>query len=468
MDGSVLSNLSGLSNGAVLASASQTPWQYNRSYNQGAVDWSHSFQDAKWDTTVQLESPQSDYRADRNTATALAGVSTTDTSSYNENRSERGLIAKTKLAIAAGESVWTVGGDFESRKLDVGSASTLAGVTAPLNLDASTRRTALWGQHEMTVESIKTAMTFGLRAQDFGADVVAADTSTNFNNLAWQPSINTRTALSEDTQYRFNVAQISRNPRVWELAPLTQPNLSTNSPTAPDFRGNPGLRPQSTIALDTGIDRRLATGGDGGINLFVRQQSDVIQRRLFLVGTRWTEQPDNIGSALVWGVETEIRTNLAWAGLGRDWTLSANANLLNSRINSGPLGVQRLPGQARYLANLNIAKPLRTSGGWYGGGTLALTGSSDSNFASSPSDSNSAGSPNVLTTGGERAHAQLDLYIGSVVPTLGFWRLNVYDITDFRQDRTRVVTDTLAGTVTAERSVRRLTPRLFLTLGTRF
>ena len=106
------------------------------------------------------------------------------------------------------------------------------------------------------------------------------------------------------------------------------------------------------------------------------------------------------------------------------------------------------------LANLNIAKPLRTSGGWYGGGTLA-----DSNFASTP---------NVLTTGGERAHAQLDLYIGSVVPSLGLWRLNVYNVTDFRQDRTRVVTDTLTGTVTTEHSERRLTPRLFLTLGTRF
>jgi outer membrane receptor for ferrienterochelin and colicins len=459
-DGNVLSNLNGLSNGSALASSTQNPWRYNRSLSQGAVDWSHSFKDAKWDTTVQLDYPQSDYRFDRNTATTLAGVATTQTSAYNEDRTEHGLIGKTKLAIAAGESISTVGGEFESRKLDVGSASTQAGVTTPLNLDASTRRTALWGQDEVTIESIKTALTVGLRAQNFSTDVAAAGASTKFDNLSWQPSINTRTALSEDTQYRFNIARISRDPRVWELAPLTQPSFTSNSPTAPDFRGNPGLRPESTISLDTGIDRRLAIGGQAGINLFVRQQSDVIRRRLFLVGTRWTEQPDNIGRALVWGVETDIRTNLTWAGLARDWTLSANASLLNSRLNdNGMLGGQRLPGQARYLANLNIAKPLRVSGGWYGGGTLALTGSSDSNFASTP---------NVSTTGGERAHAQLDMYIGSVVPTLGFWRLNVYNITDFRRDRRRVVTDTLTGTVTTEHSEQRLTPRWFLTLGTRF
>ncbi|MBE0621714.1 MAG: TonB-dependent receptor [Burkholderiales bacterium] len=458
-DGSVLSNLNGLSNGATVASATQNPWRYNRSHSQGAVDWSHSFKDAKWDTTLQLDYPQSDYRFDRNTETTLAGVATTRTSAYNEDRAERGLIGKTKLAIAAGESVWTMGGEFESRKLDLGSASTQAGVTTPLDLDASTRRTVLWGQDELTIESIKTALTVGLRAQDFSTDVAAAGASTRFDKLSWQPSINTRTALSEDTQYRFNIARISRNPRVWELAPLTEPSFTSNSPTAPDFRGNPDLRPESTITLDTGIERRLAIGGQAGINLFVRQQSDVIRRRLFLVGTRWTEQPDNIGSALVWGVETDIRTNLKWAGLGRDWTLSANVNLLNSRLNGDTLGGERIPGQARYLANLNIAKPLRVSGGWYGGGTLALTGSSDSNFASTP---------NVLTTGGERAHAQLDMYIGSVVPTLGFWRLNVYNITDFRSDRTRVVTDTLTGTVTTEHSERWLTPRWFLTLGTRF
>jgi len=458
-DGRVLSSLSGLSNGAALASTSKSPWQYNRSHSQGAFDWSHSFQDAKWDSTLQLERPQRDYRTARNTATTLAGIGSAQTADYNETRSERAWIGKAKVAVAADESVWTLGGEFELRKLDVGSASTLAGVSTPLSLDASTRRAVLWGQQEMTLETIKTAMTLGVRAQEFSTEVASAGASTRFDKLGWQPSINTRTALSENTQYRFNLAHISRNPRLWELAPLTHPSLSTNSPTATDFRGNPNLRPQSTLTLDTGIERRLAIGGQAGINVFVREQNDVIRRRLFLVGTRWTEQPDNIGSALIWGIETDIRTNLAWAGLGSDWTLSANANLLNSRLDSGPLGNQRLPGQARYLANLNIAKPMRTSGGWYGGGTLALTGSSDSNFA---------GTPNEFTMGGERAHAQLDLYIGSVIPKFGFWRLNLYNVTDYRQERTRVVTDTLSGTVTSEYSARQLSPRVFLTVGTRF
>ena len=457
-DGRVSSSAAGLSNGVPLASASHNPWRFERSFNQGGIDWSHSFKDAKLESTLQLERSRNDYRADRSLSQTLGGVASAQSSNYDEDRAERGLIAKTKLEIGFGEALWSLGGDFEARKLEVGSSSTIAGVATPLDLNASTRRTALWTQLEKPFEAIRTAMTLGLRAQDFSTDVTAAGVATNYQNLAWQPSLNTRTALTDDTQVRFNLARISRNPRIWELARTTQPNLSTNSPNAPDFRGNPNLRPESTVTFDTGFEHRLAAGGQAGINLFVRDQSNVIRRRLLLVGTRWVEQPDNIGEARVWGLETDIRTNLAWAGLSRDWTLSAHATLLNSRLTGGTASGQRIPGQARYLANLNIAKPLRQSGGWYGGGTLALTGAADLNTPSA------AG---VVAAGRERSHAQLDLFVGSVIPSLGFWRLNLYNVTDYRQERSRVVTDTLAGTVFSEHSVRQLTPRWFLTLGTR-
>ncbi len=456
-DGRVLSNTTGLSGGAPLAGNSQNPWRYERSFYQGAVDWSHSFRQGKWDNTLQLERSDSDYRADRSGVSTLGGVTTATGSVYNENRAERGLIGKSKLDLWLGESVLSFGGDLELRKLDTGSE--LIGGGAPLSLESATRRKALWTQYETSAEAIKTSMTFGLRAQEFGADTVSAATTSKYQNIGWQPSVNTRTALSENLQYRFNLARISRNPRVWELAPLSQPNLSTNSPNAPDYLGNPGLRPESTITLDTGLEKRLTGGRQTGVNLFVRQQSDVIRRRLFLSGTRWVEQPDNIGDARVWGIETDVRTHLAWAGLPRDWTLNANASLLNSRLQGGTASGQHIPGQARYLANLNIAKPLRASGGWYGGGTLAMVGASDLN---------TPGAPGVEISGRQRTHAQLDLHIGSVIPKLGFWRLNVYNLTDYRQERGRVIANSLNGTVFTEHSERTLTPRWFLTLGTRF
>ena len=458
-DGRVLTNSNGLLNGATLASTSQNPWRYDRLFYQGAMDWSHSFADAKWDTTAQLERSRSENRSNRDALSTLAGVATPQTSGHDEDRAERGLIVRSKLATGFGDAVWTVGAELELRKLDVWSVSSAAGVATPLDSDATSRRKTLWTQYELPLESVKTSATLGLRAQDFTVNATAAGVPSRYHDLAWQPSLNTRTALTDNLQYRVNLARIARNPRVWELAPVNQPNLSANSPNEPDYRGNPGLRPESTVTFDTGIERRLAEGGQAGLNLFVRKQSNLIRRRLSLVGARWVEQPDNIGRALVWGLETDVRTNLAWAGLGRDWNMSANASLLNSRMSESALPDMRVPGQPRYLANLNIAKPLRQSGGWYGGGTLTLHGASDLGTVSGPG---------VVTTGRQRAHTQLDLYVGSVIPRVGFWRLNVNNITDYRQQRERTVSDATAGSVFSEESERRLTPRLLLTVGTRF
>jgi outer membrane receptor for ferrienterochelin and colicins len=212
------------------------------------------------------------------------------------------------------------------------------------------------------------------------------------------------------------------------------------------------------VTLDFGLEKRLAGLGQTGVNVFLREQRDVLARRVYLASNgRWEEQPDNVGSATVWGIETDIRTNLVWAGLGPDWSLSANASLLQSKMRDGPAAGERIPGQARYLANVNLAKPLKITGGWYGGTTVAIHGSSDQ-----------AGSTAAYHAAGRQgSHAQLDVFIGSVIPAIGFWRLNVYNITNYKQSRQRTVTDA-NGISYSESTARRLTPRVFLTFGTRF
>ena len=49
------------------------------------------------------------------------------------------------------------------------------------------------------------------------------------------------------------------------------------------------------------------------------------------------------GDATVWGLEADVKSGLTWAGLGSDWTLSANASLLQSRMTSGPQSGQPHP-----------------------------------------------------------------------------------------------------------------------------
>jgi hypothetical protein len=211
-------------------------------------------------------------------------------------------------------------------------------------------------------------------------------------------------------------------------------------------------RLQVDWTLDTGFERRLANG-HAGLNLFVRRMSDVLAHTLELNGSRWVEQRANVGDAMVWGLEADARTGLAWLGLGRDWTLSANASLLQSRMTSGPYERRRIPGQARYVATLTAAKPMPRGGGWYGGTTLTMTRRADQDI-------------NATLTGQNRASTMLDFYVGQLVRGLGYWRLGVFNVGDahFRRDRE----DASGAVPLISRSRMQWTPRAYLTVGTQF
>lgn len=434
----------------------RTPWQYDRSAGQLAVDWTSRFAGLKLDTSVSYERSRSNYRFDRDSTSSSGVVTTTRAASLNDDRFERVWLANSKLMGTAGATIWTTGIELDQRSMKVDSRSTLDATASDYELAASIRRAALWGQFEQPVDAWKTTMTFGLRAQLYLIEADQRADRLDYRKLYWQPTVNTRTRLAEDTQLRWNLARTVRVPRIWELIERPVPTATVNTPSSPDYAGNASLRPQSTTSLDVGIDQRWATQSQAGVNLFVRNQSDVIARRLTVVSGRWAEQPDNVGDALVWGLESDFRTPAAW--LGPRWQVSGNASLLQSRMRGGDTAGSRIPGQARYLANVSLVNPLRASGGWYGGGTLALVGAAELNQPSAQG---------ATVRGREGSHAQLDLYIGSVLPNLGFWRLNVYNITDFARDQRRVIIDE-NGIVYADQSVRRLTPRWFLTVGTRF
>jgi outer membrane receptor for ferrienterochelin and colicins len=455
--GSVQSKGLGQTSGVAYGSTANSPWSVDRSFAQLGADWSHSFKSAKWDTTVQVERARNDYDTSRHGEIDRSGVITPSDSSFVDHRLEHARYLSSKITASQDSNLWTFGGEYDFRKLGIASSSTTSAGVSPLDQESTIRRAALWGQVDIPFEAIKTSSTWGLRAQDFQLDAVHNGANTQFGKLFWQPSVNVRTAVSDTTQLRWNLARIGRNPRLYELVNAVSPNLSTNGPNNPDFQGNPALKPQTTITMDAGVERRLAPTGQIGLNVFARAQKDVIGRRVYLSGTRWVEQPDNIGAATVWGIEADMKTGMTWLGLGADWNLSANASLLQSRMHDGAAAGERIPGQARYLANVNVSKPLKVSGGWYGGSSLSLVGRSEMGGSSTAVSQ---------VVGHQRAHAQWDLFFGSVFPNLGFWRINIYNITDFKQDRTRTVNT--GGSSYTENTVRRTTPRVFLTVGTRF
>jgi len=432
---------------------------YQRNYLQAGGDWTHRFATSKLETT--LNTSRATDTVSRNGAVnqVSGGLPSTYGYSFMDDRHEDYASLSTKLTGTASALLWSLGGQVDRRSLGVNNqaSNTAGGLPTNLNLDVTVQRQVLWGQNEWEVLGDAT-LTAGLRAESITI------TSSNAALLArqqlsfLQPSLHLRKPLSETTQFRANLARVTNNPRVWDLVNRAVPSQGGNSLGNPDTIGNPNLRPEVALTVDAGFERSLIidgkTDGQAGVNLFVRQLKDTLANVATLSGGRWVEQRSNIGEATVWGLEVDAKTGMTWAGLGRDWTLSANASLLQSRMTSGINQGKRIPGQARYLANATVAKPLRRTGGFFGGATLSLHGPAERNT-----------SPGI--TGHDKARAALDVYVGSVLPTLGYWRLGIYNIGDAAYRRQRNYVDA-TGVAVSNNTEMTLTPRVYLSVGTQF
>jgi len=458
-------NSTGLSAGPTASSVGDATAS-ERSLYQLRGDWTHRFKGSRLESYLSGQSGSE--KIDRNRAQLLTNNlgSLNTLSTFMDNRTERAVTLSTKLTGTVDPLLWMLGAEVEERRLGVDTASSvgLGATPALFGLSSRIRRSVVWGQNEWALPA-DTTLTAGLRLETFetrseagsggGSGPVAVTTD---QRRFLQPSLHTRTPVDENLQIRFNLARVSRNPALMDLIDRRIPSTGLNAPNNPDVAGNPSLRPQSSITFDGGFERKLGEQGALGLNLFVRQLTDVIARRVTDNGVGlWTQRPENVGNATVWGLEGDVKTAVVWPGAlgwGRDWTASANASLLQSRMTSGDVVGQRIPGQARYLVNTSLSKPLSTKGGWFGGTTLTLNGAADLNSS-------------ATSTGRESAYASLDVYVGQVVPTWGYWRVTVYNISNTKRARERLDIDS-TGRSTAEQSALWWTPRVFFTLGTRF
>ncbi|MBK0394054.1 TonB-dependent receptor plug domain-containing protein [Ramlibacter algicola] len=419
-----------------------------RHFAHFAMDWTHGFDGSKVETSVMRNGSREHLGR---LGSVLTGASAGTGSLFDDRRREDVVNLKSKVS-TTGSPLLRMGG-FELERWTLGIDTARTGVD-PFRANARLERGVLWAQDEWAWGERGT-LTAGLRGESIRITTSGPTLGTVERHIpVVQPSVHLRQPLGTTWQYRANLARTTRNPRVWDLIDRTNPSAGTNTLLNPDSVGNPALRPETTWALDTGVERRLGDEGQAGGNLFVRRVQDAIGTLVSQAGGRWFEQRTNVGDAMVTGLEFDARTGLTWLGLPRDWTLNANFSLLHSRMTSGANEGQRIPGQPRYTGSLNVAKPIRRSGGLFGGFTLNVTGAADLN--TSPG-----------RTGRDRPRTTLDVHFGGVVAGLGYWRVGLQNITDAPYRRTRRYDDPVAGTTTSEGDLL-LTPRAYLTMGTQF
>lgn len=183
-----------------------------------------------------------------------------------------------------------------------------------------------------------------------------------------------------DDQVRASLSRTYKPPTTFELTPRRY-IANDNTPTTPDFQGNPDLRPELAWGVDAAYEHTLPDGGLLGASAYVRRIDDVILQRLANVNGTWIASLANNGGARVRGLEFEARFNVrSWRKAAPNITVRANLARNWSSVDRVPGPDNRLDRQTPTSANVGFdyiaeGAPLSVGAnfGFQGGGPVRVS-----------------------------------------------------------------------------------------------
>ncbi len=277
-----------------------------------------------------------------------------------------------KASLLAGEGHQLVSGlEFERNRRIDGKRTLIDGVAQLTefgeNLEASSRRYALYGQDEWAINP-RWAVHAGLRVEGIttrgeGAngrvDVNTSRVTTPLLHAVWKFNETSR------DQVRASLTRSYRSPNLGQLigrpsVSRTDPAPGANTELTADNAGNPALKPETAIGIDIAFERYLAEGGVLSANLFHRRINDLIRTVVALEDVSWSpgqprfvSRPQNIGKATTQGLELEAKFRLdQLIDDGPRTEIRANASIFRSRVDAVPGPDNRLAEQPGGTANL--------------------------------------------------------------------------------------------------------------------
>jgi outer membrane receptor for ferrienterochelin and colicins len=279
-----------------------------------------------------------------------------------------------KASLLAGQGHQLVGGlEFERNRRIDGKTTLIDGALQLTefgdNLEASSRRYALFGQDEWAINpqwAVHAGLRVeGIRTQGEGAngsvDVNTSRVATPLLHMVWKFD-----AASRD-QVRASLTRSYRAPNLGQLigrpsVSRTDPVPGANTELTADNAGNPALKPEVAIGIDLAIERYLAEGGVLSANLFHRRIDDLIRSVVAQEDVSWSpgqpryvSRPQNIGKATTQGIELEAKFRLdQWIADGPRTEVRANASIFRSRVDAVPGPDNRLAEQPGGTLNFGV------------------------------------------------------------------------------------------------------------------
>jgi len=194
-------------------------------------------------------------------------------------------------------------------------------------------------------------LSLGLRWETLRTSVGGSNSAalTEQDSRVLSPVLQWLHKLPSGSQWRLGVSRTYKAPIMLDLIPRRYTIDNNNSPTTPDLRGNPQLRPELAWGLDAVYDHHLGKDATLSASLFARRIDDVVLQRVGLEAGRWVAVNGNHGHADVYGFALEAQLALTPA-----LRMRSNLALNRSRTSSVPGPYNRLASQIPLSANLSL------------------------------------------------------------------------------------------------------------------
>jgi iron complex outermembrane receptor protein len=227
------------------------------------------------------------------------------------------------------------------------------------NLEASTRRLALFAQDEWDITE-RWSVYLGLRWEGLRTTSTGSASEVENTSRVWSPVLHTvwRIPGFEKDQVRASLTQSYRAAPLNDM--IASPSFATyNARVSPDRSGNPNLKPELAKGIDLAYEHYLGKSGILSASGFIRNVDNLIRRviteRPTNQGLRYLSSPQNIGSARTSGIELEAKFQLAeLVPNSPDIDFRSNYSRFWSRVEGIPGPNNRLDGQAEQTANVGL------------------------------------------------------------------------------------------------------------------
>lgn len=162
----------------------------------------------------------------------------------------------------------------------------------------------------------------------------------------WSPLFQTLWKLpgTKADQLRFAVTRTYKAPDLQSLIPHRFTSVN-NSQVAPDFQGNPNLKPELALGMDASYEHYWGQGALLSVSASMRRIEDNTRNMIEFDDGRWVSRPMNVGKAQTRGLELEAKFPL------KSVLASAPAIDVRASVSRNWSSVDFIPGPDNRLAN---------------------------------------------------------------------------------------------------------------------